>query len=198
MRIVSWLRHTVADFFGADTSALQAAASDSEHRLRELKAVAALAIARAHRSEVALRDALEADGADASGLAVLIATVEDDRRRAAEHITRYREQQRRVAEALERLGEMQRLAELNEERRALREFVAEAGAAIDEDAIDKLADEITGEAARLDVLEVLEQGNLPPPDEVPYAASREDLEGRARALLAEDLYHGLISEGADR
>lgn len=187
MAILSWLQRIVAGFFCADTDELAAAADEAHKEFGAAKAVAALALAQAHRAELELREALDATGDDAL-IAPLINTVQEARERAREQIANYRERQQRAETALERIGEVQRAAELNREREGLRQFISRVESAVDEEALAHLEAEVRAEAAKLDVLERLEGGADGVAIAVEAANEDQDLTSRARALLAQDPY----------
>ena len=68
---------------------------------------------------------------------------------------------------------------------------------MDETALEELEDEIMAEAARLDTLQVLDRGDLPPPRETGTPPGEQGVRARAVALLEQDAYGGVLHDGAD-
>jgi hypothetical protein len=188
MGIMSWLRRIVADFLCTDGDESEREAGEEERELGAEKAVAALAVAQAHRSHLELQAAMQSGAADPAQLGRLVGKLEEDRERARQLVVSYRESQRRMVENLRRRGEMRVAAELSRERQELRDFVARTEAAADEAELEPLEAEIRAEAARLDVLTALERGSTGAEFAEKPPGRTEDVQERARALLAEDIH----------
>lgn len=188
MRTIGWLRRIVADFLCTDGDESEREAGDAERELGAEKAVAALAVAQAHRSHLELQAAMQSGAADPAQLGRLVGKLEEDRARARQLVIGYRESQRRVVENLRRRGEIHVAAELSRERQELRDFVARTEAAVDEQELGPLEAEIRAEAARLDVLTALERGGTGAGIAATRPKRAEDVEERARALLAEGIH----------
>jgi len=182
----------VADFFYADGDDLTSARDEAERELDAAKAVAALAVAQAHRSEIELRGLLKGETADPARLAALVTRLEEERQRARSLVKRCHDTRRRTVENLTRSGQIRLATELNSERAELRELVARAQAAVDEQQTERLELELRAQAAGLDVLEALERGATGAEIADRPRAKTEDVQERARSLLAEDAYRDLL------
>ena len=193
MGFLSWLRRVIADFSDARSDDLERAAEEAQRELQASKAVAALAVAQAQRSELELREALNQNPPSEVQLAGLVARLEDERSRATTLISRHRDLQERARKALEQLGEAQRITALNEGRESLRDFVTRTEATLDTEAVERLELEARAQAATLDVLETLDHG-LPPPTARP-ATDEGNVRERAERLLRDGPYDRILQDG---
>ncbi len=186
MRIISWLRSIVADFFRADTDEREREAEQVRAELEELRTLALLAVAQARRTELELRELMAAPEPEMTRLSALVPRLEEERARADELLERYRQREEAEEERLERLGAVRHSAEISRRRDDLRAAIGRAGHARHDEELARLEDEARAEAHRLDVLAQLDAGA--PADEVPAAPvgpAERDLLARARALLDE-------------
>lgn len=168
------------------------ALQDAERDLAALRSVAALSVAQAQRAQLELREAVDAPHTTPGELDSLVAQLVQLRTRARNDVEAYRAHQRAMTEALQRLGEARRAAELSEQREELRTLVARSEAAADEGALQRIEDEVRAEAARLDVLNALEAGDLTVLHR-PAPHSAGDVREKARRLLDEDAFGDLLT-----
>lgn len=168
------------------------ALEDAERDLAALRSVAALSAAQAQRVELELREALDDASIPRATLDALVAQLVQLRARARNDVAAYRAHQRAMTDALQRLGEARRAAELGKQREELRTLVARSEAAADEDALQRIEDEVLAEAARLDILTALQAGDLTVLHR-PAPPSAGDVREQARRLLEEDTFGDLLA-----
>lgn len=193
MGILSWLRRTVAGFFCADTDDITAATAQAETELAAARHVAVLAVAQAQRTELLLREALDAGDSREAQLASLTTQLTQARARAAEQVAAYKDHQKRLADTLEKLGELQRAARINEERDRLRRLLTEPQTPVEQEALAELEIELRAEAGRLDVLDALDHGITPRVNDVDGPGRHEGAAQRAKAVLDESTWEDLWS-----
>ncbi len=184
MRMLSWLRRVVADYFGGPDDDAQIR-EDFERELSALRAIASLAVAEAGHTELQLRDALADEEPDTASLRSLVSRLTEERARASEAIERFHRRQAQAAEDMQRLGETRRLDQLNAERERLRRFVADTSDAPDSEALVQMEDEARAEAARLDVLAAFDAGETPVTASG-IATGQEEIREQARILVEQD------------
>ena len=193
MRFLSWLRRAVADFFDAGHDEREAEAERIRRELEELRSVTMLAVAQARRSELELREALNAASPDPARLAELVPRLEEERARADTLLQRYRDREADEEERLVRLGQVRLAEEINERRRDLRGEIDLVSRTSRDDELTAMEDEARSEAFRLDVLSSLDAGE----DyrlSADQSAGTEELEARARKLLGERAFEGESEE----
>ncbi|MGD9496116.1 MAG: hypothetical protein AB7Y46_07385 [Armatimonadota bacterium] len=186
MRIISWLRDLVADFFSAGEEADSREAELIRGDLEKLRTLVLLAVAQARRTELELRELLAVAEPDARRVESLAQRLEEERGRARELVEQFRQREAEAAEHLSRLGQVRLAEEMNARREDLRRSLAEAGRARNEAELARLEDESRAEAYRLDVLERLDAGRQV--REPPRAAARltdAEIIAHAKALLDE-------------
>lgn len=183
MRILSWLRRAVADFFCDGPDEDEAEADRTRQELEELRSLTLMAVAQTRRTELELQQALEESPPDNTRLAVLVPRLEEERARANNLMERYRRREAKEEERLFRLGQVRLAEEINERRQDLRDTVNLASAAREEELVE-LEDEARAEAFRLDLLEKLDAGGVHD-REAASGAQEEELAARARQLLGE-------------
>ncbi|MGC9316680.1 MAG: hypothetical protein ACP5KN_01435 [Armatimonadota bacterium] len=197
MGIISWLRRIVADFFcvGEDDTTREAEQVRAE--LDELRTLVLLAVAQARRTELDLRQLLDAAEPDVRKLTLAMSRLEVERGRARELMDRFRMREEAAAERLARLGDLRMAEEINQRRAELRRSIGETGGALDKEELTRLEDEARAEAYRLDVLDHLEAtgGHTPQPAPHTPPQDRENVISRARALLEEPNIEEPLSEG---
>lgn len=186
MKVWSWLRRIIADFFRGDRDDHDVATAQVERELAGARAVAALAVAEARRAELELREALERESGDAAQLTHLTARLEEARERARAQVAAFHQRRAQATGELERRGEVAQVARLNRDRESLRTFTARAVAASDRDALDEMEDRVRAEAAALDVLDALDAGQSVARGETDAGPQAGDAAERARRLLARD------------
>lgn len=186
MRILSWLRQTVADFFCADDDERDLEAERAREELDELRSLALLAVAQARRTELELRDALQGGDEPARRLADLVPRLEEERARASDLVERFRRLETEEEARLSRLGQLRLAEEVNERRRELRGAIDLASRASREEDLTAMEDEARAEAFRLDVVSRLDAGE-PFERATPGELGAEELRARARKLLEEQL-----------
>ncbi len=184
MKTPSWLRSIVADYLGVHDDGAQLR-EDLERELNALRAIAAVAVATVGRTELQLREALDAEDQTTGSLAPLVSRLTEERARASEALAHYHRRQAQAAEDMRRLGETRRLEHLNAERERLRRFVTDTSDAADSEALVELEDEARGEAARLDVLAAFDAGRTPAAA-AESAIDQEDIREQARRLVEQD------------
>jgi len=189
MRIPSWLRQTVADFFRVESDEDDAEAERARRELEEARSLALLAVAQARRTELELRDVLAAGASDPTRLAELVPRLEEERGRAGNLMADYRHREDETAARMTRLGNVRLAEELNERREELREAMDAASRAGRDEQLAQTEDEARTDAYRLDVLDRLDAGDGWSRES---AASERDAGGeaeliaRAQQLLAEE------------
>ncbi|MFW5867439.1 MAG: hypothetical protein ACOCX2_06455 [Armatimonadota bacterium] len=184
MRIMSWLRRAVADFFNADSDERDAEAERAREELEELRSLVMLAIAQARRTELELRDALDAETPGGIRLAELVPRLEEERARASTLLERYRRREAEEEQRLARLGQIRLAEDVNERREDLREDIDLASRTSRTEELTAMEDEARAEAFRLDVLDRLDAGEGHAPG-TSSATEEEELTARARKLLEE-------------
>jgi len=183
MRIMSWLRQAVADFFCAGSDEDDAQSRSARRELEELRSLTLLAVAQARRTELELREALDEEPPDGTRLAELVPRLEEERARANNLMARYRRREDEEAERLSLLGQVRLAGEINERRRELREALDVASAAGSREELVHMEDEARAEAFRLDVLDRLDSGERH--EREPGRGGPESLAARARELLGQ-------------
>jgi len=181
MRILSWLRRVVADFFCVEPDECDLENERNRQELAELRSLTMLAIAQARRTELELKDALDAGPPGSESLLVLVPRLEEQRARADKLMERYREREAEEEERLARLGQVRLTHELNERRRELRDAVGIASETSREEELVAMEDEARAEAFRLDVLDELDAGGGY--EREPDDGGEEALAERGRQLL---------------
>jgi hypothetical protein len=182
MRIPSWLRRAVADFFCVGPDEDEAAAEAARQELEELRSLTTLAVAQARRTELELKDVLSRPEPDEQRLVELVPRLEEERARANNLMERYRQREAREEERLSRVGQVRLAEELNQRRRELRETVNTTSAAARESELVEMEDEARAEAFRLDVADTLDAGEHLERD-ARSGEDRSNLAARARELL---------------
>lgn len=186
MRILSWLRDAVADFFCVGPDSREREAERNRQELEELRSLTMLAVAQARRTELELRDALAEDPAEEQRLVDLVPRLEEERARASNLMESYREREAQEEERLTRLGQIRMAEEINERRRELRGAIDFASERAREEELAAMEDEARAEAFRLDLLEDLDTGRGF--DRQPERKPEEDWTERARRLLEEPAF----------
>jgi hypothetical protein len=181
MRILSWLRQAVADFFCAGSDEDDAEARSARRELEELRSLTLLAVAQARRTELELREVLDEEPPDGARLADLVPRLEEERARANNLMAGYRRREDEEAERLSRLGQVRLAGEINERRRELREALNVASSAGRREELVQMEDEARAEAFRLDVLDRLDSGERHERERA--RGGPESLTARARELL---------------
>jgi len=184
MRIPSWLRRAVGDFFNADSDERDAEGEQARQELEELRSLVTLAVAQARRTELELRDVLEAEPRDNVRLAELVPRLEEEGARADALLERYRQREEEEEDRLARVGQVRLAEEINERRAELRGTIAFASRASRAEELTAMEDEARAEAFKLDALDGLDAGEGLAPA-ARQSAEQEELEARARKLLAE-------------
>ncbi len=182
MRIPSWLRGTVADFFRVESDEDDAEAERARSELAEARSLALLAVAQARRTELELRDVLAGGAPDPTRLAELVPRLEEERGRADNLVAEYRRLEDETAARMTRLGNVRLAEELNERREELREDMDAASRASRDEQLAQMQDEARADAYRLDVLERLDTGEGWSRE----TAGEAELIARAQQLLAEE------------
>lgn len=136
-------------------------ASECQRALEGLRAAAAVAVARAQRTGLELREAMALVPSDEARVAGLVSRLEQERQSAEQQVAAFHSYRQRAAEVLARLGDVRQLEALNEQRAQLHRFMASAEATLDPERAAELEMQARAEAARLDVLEGLDQGRYP-------------------------------------
>ncbi|MFW6438154.1 MAG: hypothetical protein ACOCZ7_03985 [Armatimonadota bacterium] len=172
----------MADFFNADSDERDAETEEARRELEELRSLVMLAVAQARRTELELRDTLEAEPRDNTRLANLVPRLEEERARAEALLERYRKREDEEEQRLARLGQVRLAEEVNERRTELRGALDLASQTSRAEELTAMEDEARAEAFKLDVLDRLDAGEDYVPG-VEHNAGEEDLEERARKLL---------------
>ncbi len=154
MRIPSWLRQTVADFFRVDSDEEDTEAECAQRELDEARSLTLLALTQVRRTELELRDALAAAEPDPKRLAELVPRLEEERRRADNLVADYRRREEKIAAQMTRLGNVRVAEELNRRREELREAMVSGH----EERLAQMEDDARADAFRLDVLDRLDTG----------------------------------------
>ena len=186
MKVWSWLRRIVADFFCGDRDDLEVATGEIERELAGARAVAGLAVAQARRAELELKEALERDPGDEGQLTHLATLLEEARERARLQVAAFHQRRTQAAGEFERRGQATQAARLNRERESLRMFADRAAAMSDREALEGMEDRVRADAAALDVLDALDAGQPVVTEARDAQPQADDAAERARRLLAQD------------